>query len=212
MMKRYALLLLATLLAACSGGGDSTPSSSVSGTPSNGTQAGVLSGDPAGNYGEAYVSNGQGYLLVSPSDNDPVAALYKLGPGNSLQRVPPTANGAAVSASFDSGAAADTSTAAPTLAALAGSYSVVAGQQQLDFTVAANGALSGGSSCTIGGQINGNVSYGSALAANFTLQGCGTGVDGSYTGLALQPPADAAPAKLRLVGASGNQLLDLLAY
>ncbi|MCW3480983.1 hypothetical protein OL229_15650 [Neisseriaceae bacterium JH1-16] len=209
-MKRYAPLFLVTLLAACSSGGGDAPASSVSGTPSNGAQAGVLSGDPAGNYGEAYVSNGQGYLLVSTSDNEPTAALYKLGPGNSVQRVPPTANGAAVSASFASGANPDTSPA-PTLAALAGSYSAVAGQQPLDFSIAANGALSGGGSCTISGQLNGNVSYGSALSASFTLQGCGAGVDGSYTGLALQP-ANADPARLRLVGASGSQVLDLLAY
>jgi len=221
MMKRYAPLLLIALLAACSGGGDSLTAgkndtapngSALSGTPVAGNQSGLVSGDPAGNYGEAYVSNGQGYLLVSPTDNDPVTALYKLGPGSSVQRVPPTASGAAVSASFTSAATTDTATPAPTLAQLAGTYTVTAGQQQLAFTVAANGAISGGSGCTISGQINGQSSYGSALPASFTLQGCGTGVDGSYAGLALQPSADAAPALLRLVGASGTQLIDLIAY
>jgi hypothetical protein len=210
-MKRLSSLALVALLAACSSGGDGTGPSSgsapIGGVAANGTQNGLVSGDPAGGYGEAYISNGKGYLLVSPSDDEPATALYKLGNGN--QRVPAAAAGA--SPSFDSGAASDTATAAPTLAQLAGNYSTVAGQQALDFSVAADGTVTGGSGCTISGKLDGSNSYGSALPASFTLQGCGSALDGSYNGLALQP-ANAAPTRLRLVGENGSQMLDLFAY
>ncbi len=206
---KAALLAVVAGLAGCNGSTSNVPppTSSVP-VLGEGALQGYANGDTVSGASIYTNKDGKGYVLLS-ADGDGAATVIHVVDGSKGRRVPVASSGM-VTLAYDR-------TQAVALTALsganaAGSYQVLIGGKPALFTVAADGAISAGSSdCKLSGKVDFSVTYGGAAALTLTASGCGSAAEGSYKGLALAS-ADTAPAALQLVGENGSAVLDLLAY
>jgi hypothetical protein len=196
-------LLSCALLAGCSGDG---PRSNVAmgGAPAPGqSTAFLLDGDPAGNYGEAFMdADGNGFMLVGPDDSQAAQALYRFDTG-SVQRAPGDIGGK-VRLNQASAMPLHVSAVAP--AQLAGSYTILLGGASADFRVDSDGRLTAtGGACQLSGNVVAAGGVPGALPAALVISGCA--LAGNYAGYAIRA-ADYLPGAFRLVAENGKQVLD----
>ncbi|RJG14957.1 hypothetical protein D3872_15490 [Massilia cavernae] len=210
---RSASLAAFAALAACSGGNDEAANREsvlLSSAPAAGSSAFLVSGDPAGSFGEAFIgSDGNGIMLIENDDLRPAAAYYEVT-GNAARRVP--AADAALQTSLVAGSATPVNVKPITLAELAGSYAAINRDNAVtNFTLSAEGVISAGaSSCRVNGNIRSASTIAGALPLIITLSGCGAD-DGDYRGYAVKA-GEYAPAALRMVGVNRASFIDMLAF
>lgn len=207
---RMAALAGLTALSGCGSNGSQTNNATVSGITVAAASAMLLSGDPDGSFGEAFIgSDGNGVMLVENDDQSPAAAYYAIS-GNVARRVPAPDSGLQVSAV--AGSSTPVKVQPVNLSTLAGSYSALNRDNTVSkFVVDANGAITAGASaCAVSGNIQGSSTIVGALPLAVTLTGCGK-ADGSYQGYVLKA-AEYAPAAFRLVGDNGVSFIDMLAF
>lgn len=198
-----AVLLPCVLLAGCSGGG-ATSNVTMGGAPAAGqATAFLLDGDPAGNYGEAFMdANGNGFMLVSPDDSQAAQALYWFDSGTA-QRAPGSVGGK-VTLNQSSVMPLHASAVAP--AQLAGSYTIQLGGVSLNISIDGNGQVAGaGGACQLSGSVLANGGVPGALPTSITFSGCA--LAGNFNGYVIRA-TDYAPAAFRLVAENGKQVVD----
>ncbi|MRV72066.1 hypothetical protein GJ700_10105 [Duganella sp. FT92W] len=192
------------VLAACNGGGGAQSNVVLGGAPAPGqSTAFLLEGDPAGNYGEAFMdAEGKGFIVVAPSDGQAAQALYRLD-GDTVQRAPAALSGA-VNLNQSSVMKLRTSAVAP--AQLAGRYTVLLGGLSADFTLDADGKVTAtGGACQLSGTVQASGGVPGTLPVALTVGGCTA--EGKYQGYLIRS-ADYAPGAFRLVADDGKRVLD----
>ncbi|HYD62055.1 MAG TPA: hypothetical protein VEC35_16945 [Noviherbaspirillum sp.] len=198
------------LLSSCGGSGDGGASAVLNATLPSGANSVLLTGEPAGSFGEAFLdAEGNGVLLASGGDERPVAAYYDIK-RNTLRRVP--ALDASLQLGVEAGATRPVSTTAITLSGLAGSYSAIDQDNKVSgFTVAGDGAITpAGTGCKVSGTIESKSGITGVLPLFITLSGCGS-KDGSYQGYVISA-AEYAPATFRIVAENQQSFIDMLAF
>ena len=217
------------LLAACGGGGSNggflpAASAPASTTPAPGAGATpkvsvddlatgsyvVSSGDAgAPTVGKYYAAADGSRLLVFGDSDDRARQSFRRDAGGAWVGVPASDKDVTVTLLQSNALAA----AGVDLAPLAGHYRVqTSAGVMADFSVAADGAITAGSSaCKLSGKLSAGVLPNTlklGLAAG--TQACG-GLPAAATGV-LAVDTDYAPAKFRLLADNGSQLVDLWAY
>lgn len=209
MRARYVLSALSAsplclMLAACNGGGVHS-NVVMGGVPAPGqSTAFLLEGDPAGNYGEAFMdSDGKGFIVVGPSDGQPAQALYRFD-GDTVQRSPGALDGT-VNVNQSSVMKLRTSAVAP--AQLAGKYMIQLASASAEFKLDTDGRLTAaaGGGCQLSGTVPTSGAVPGTLPVSLALSGCGA--DGKYDGYLIRS-ADYAPGAFRLVADDGKRVLD----
>lgn len=200
------------ILSGCSGSDSQINAHKVvlSSAPSVGASSFIVSGDPAGSFGEALVgADGKGVMLIASDDTQPAAVYYEITK-DAVRRVP--AAESPLEISMLSGSTTAVNTGSISLAGLAGSYSTLGKDNAVaDFSISDTGEISaGGSACKVSGSIQANAGTGNALPLTVNLGGCGT-ADGAYQGYAVKA-AEYAPASLRLIGENQVAVVDMLAF
>ncbi len=157
--------------------------------------------------GKYYAASDGSRLLVTADGTDRAQQLYRRSGTGSWVAVPAPAQDLTVTL-LRSDALPATATLDP--AALAGRYvTQVAAGVVADFRIVASGGIvAGASACKLSGQLAAGL-LPNTLKLNLATTGCGTALPASATGV-LVVDSDYAPAKFRLVGDGGNQLVDLL--
>ncbi|MES2262426.1 MAG: hypothetical protein V4724_28220 [Pseudomonadota bacterium] len=204
----WVVLLPCLWLSACSGGSDDPTSNvTLASQPQAGkTSAFLVSGDPAGSFGEAYLdAEGKGLIVVGANDGKPAQALYRLD-GRTVQRSPGALSG---TVTIDQDSTAAIRSTALTRAQLAGSYTMQVDGASFDFQIGADGKIApSGSGCQLSGNVTDDAGASGALPVALTLSGCA--VAGSFNGYLLKP-ADNLPNAVRLVADDGKRVLDAFA-
>jgi len=203
-MRATFLLPACVILAACNGGGGAQSNVVLGGAPSPGqSTAFLLEGDPAGNYGEAFIdAEGKGFIVVGPSDGQPAQALYRLDGG--VVRRSPGALGGTVNLNPSSAMKLRTSAVAP--AQLAGGYTIQFGGLGLDFKLDADGKVTAsGGACQLSGTVQATGAVPGTLPLTLTVSGCTA--EGKYEGYLIRS-ADYAPGAFRVVADDGKRVLD----
>ena len=191
------------MLAACSGGGVHS-NVVMGGAPMPGqSTAFLLEGDPAGNYGEAFIdAEGKGFIVVAPSDGQAAQALYRFD-GDTVQRAPGALAGA-VNINQSSVMKLRTSAVAP--AQLAGNYTMQLGTASVDFRLDADGKVTAtGGGCQLSGAVRANGGVPGTLPVSLTVAGCAA--EGKYDGYLIRS-ADYAPGAFRVVADDGKRVVD----
>lgn len=191
-------------LAACNGGGGAQSNVVLGGVPAPGqSTAFLLEGDPAGNYGEAFIdADGKGFIVVAPSDGQAAQALYRLD-GGTVRRAP-EALGGTVSLNQSSVMRLRTSAVAP--AQLAGSYTIQLGTLTADFRLDADGKVTAtGGACQLSGNVQATGAVPGTLPVSLTVSGCTA--EGKYQGYLIRS-ADYAPGAFRVVAEDGKRVVD----
>ncbi|MDM0036090.1 hypothetical protein QTI33_28410 [Variovorax sp. J22P271] len=218
----------ALLLAACGGGGGNgfvpAAGAPASTTPSTGTGATpkvsvddlatgsyvVSSGDAsAPTVGKYYAAADGSRLLVFGDSDDRARQSYRREAGGAWVGVPTADKDVSVTLLQSNAVAA----AGVELAQLAGHYRVqTSAGVMADFSVAADGAITAGSSaCKLSGKLSPGVLPNTLkLGLAASTEACG-GLPAAATGV-LAVDTDYAPAKFRLLADNGSQLVDLWAY
>ncbi|GAB2845898.1 hypothetical protein GCM10027277_12620 [Pseudoduganella ginsengisoli] len=202
-MRATYFLPACVILAACNGGGVHS-NVVMGGAPALGqSTAFLLDGDPAGNYGEAFMdADGKGFIVVGPSDGQPAQALYRFD-GDTVQRSPGALTGT-VNLNQSSTMTLRTSAVAP--GQLAGSYTVQWGGLAADFKLDADGKLTAaGGACQLSGAVQASGGVPGTLPVTLTISGCTA--EGKYDGYLIRS-ADYAPGAFRLVADDGKRIID----
>lgn len=203
-MRALYVLPACLVLAACNGGGGAQSNVVLGGAPSPGqSTAFLLEGDPAGNYGEAFIdAEGKGFIVVAPSDGQAAQALYRLD-GGIVQRSP-GALGGTVNLNQSSVMKLRTSAVAP--GQVAGSYTILLGALSADFKLDADGKLTAtGGACQLSGNVQTSGAVPGTLPVSLTVGGCTA--EGKYEGYLIRS-ADYAPGAFRLVADDGKRVVD----
>lgn len=196
-------VLSLTLLAACSSN-EQQSNVMLDGAPQAGrATAFLVDGDPAGNYGEAFMdAEGRGFMLVGPSDARPAQALYRID-GGSLQREP---DGVGGTVTLVAGSSMTLRTGAVAPVQLAGSYTMVIDGAPVDFSLDGNGKLApAGTGCQLAGNVNATGGAPGALSMALTVSGCAAA--GNYDGYVIKS-ADYLPGAFRMVAEDDKRVLD----
>ncbi|NJM11766.1 MAG: hypothetical protein HC889_07685 [Synechococcaceae cyanobacterium SM1_2_3] len=202
------LLLVALLTSGCNNDDSNDSAGPVVRLPalSSGSYTVTASGDEL-SFGESfYDSRGNSYLLLAADDRTP-AQIMVVSVGGAVSRIPPPAQD--VSISYPSSSAGGFS--ALNLISLPGRYTALVANQMIEFTLAANGAITAGASgCKLNGALDATKSFDQAISASITFSSC-SGIAGSYTGIAFARQ-DLRPASFRIVAHNGTSVVDLLAF
>jgi hypothetical protein len=210
MSARLGLAALAAVAGLVACGGDSSVSvtapNSVIPATAPGAALAMVSGDTAGSGTTFFNATGQGIVLLSPDGDAPTTVVHVAD--NTRGRRAPAVN-EFVTLRYERTTA---QTVVPLTSAVAGSYQTLVGGRPARFVVAADGAITAGSTdCKLSGKIELATLYGGAQAVSLQSANCGTVANGTFSGVVFTG-ADTAPAAWQLVAENGASVLDVLVY
>ncbi|MFD2270446.1 hypothetical protein ACFS07_03025 [Undibacterium arcticum] len=158
-------------------------------------------------FGESFVGpDGNGFIVVSPTDNQPAQALYRIS-NETTQRVP---GGLSSPVSFDATSTAPIQTTPITLAQIVGTYTIVIDGVPTDFQIAHDGTVSTPTSaCKLRGGLGVPTGIVGTVPFAFTMSGCTK--SGAFNGYLISA-TDYKPSSFRLVAENGTSIIDAFAY